>query len=95
MARYEQEDVVIADRGINGTANTPSNAYTAQMTVTATDLAANDTDVTADATYWSSDTDVATVDAAGEVTAVDDGTADINAQYRDETDSVTVTVATA
>lgn len=30
MARYQQEGVVIANRGINGTANTPSNAYTAQ-----------------------------------------------------------------
>ena len=30
MARYEQEAVVIADRGINGSANAPANAYTAQ-----------------------------------------------------------------
>jgi hypothetical protein len=70
-------------------------AATAQLTVTADLVTVADADVTSDSTFESSDTDVATVDETGLVTAVADGTATITARYRDESDTVTVTVATA
>ena len=49
-------------------------------------------DVTADATFVSSDTDVATVDAMGTVTASTAGTAVITANVGDISDTVTITV---
>lgn len=68
---------------------------TTQLTVTATDTAEADTDVTSESTFWSSDEEVATVNDTGLVTAVADGTATISAEYRDEVATVEITVATA
>lgn len=69
-------------------------AATSQLTFTITKFDESTDNVTADSAFWSDDTEVATVSSTGLVTAVADGTANIYAQYRDEVDSLLVTVTT-
>jgi len=72
---------------------------TQQLTVTATYSPASTVDVTAEASYESSDTSVATVSAAGLITGVAEGDATVTVSYTEdgitETASVSVTVAEA
>ena len=68
-------------------------ATTQQLTVTCTYDDDSTEDVTADASYESSATGVATVSATGLVTAVAEGTATITATYEGLTDTSAITVS--
>jgi len=63
-----------------------------QLTVTATYSDASTVDVTAEASYESSNTSVATVSAAGLITGVAEGSATVTVSYQTETAEVSVTV---
>lgn len=69
-------------------------AATSQLTFTITKFDESTENVTSASTFSSSDTEVATVSPTGLVTAVADGTATITAQYRDEIDTILITVTT-
>jgi len=65
---------------------------TQQLTVTATYSDASTVDVTAEASYESSDTSVATVSTGGLITAVAEGDATVTVTYDTKTTTVSVTV---
>ena len=65
---------------------------TQQLTVTATYSDASTADVTAEASYESNDTSVATVSEAGLITGVAEGDATVTVTYLTETTTVSVTV---
>ena len=68
---------------------------TQQLTITATYSDASTDNVTAEASYESSDTSVATVSDAGVITAIVEGSATITVSYQTKTAEVSVTVSEA
>ncbi|MBE3123475.1 MAG: Ig-like domain-containing protein [Acidobacteria bacterium] len=77
---------------VSGTAGLTSKGQTSQLTATATMSSGATQGVTAQATWQSSNTVVATVSAAGVVTAAGDGEAMITATYQGQSGQMKVTV---